>query len=284
MKVSTIRVQKYVLAALFAACAAGCGGGGDDTVAGAPAPAPAPGGAPAPSPAPAVGVAGTAEGLWREDSAGGSRYLLVESDGQLWGIPFAQSPFFVGASNTEAFKGNITASGGSASGTFKDVALLSCGTVYTCDIAGTSTASQLALTGQKKVSGAIVPGWTLTGKPDAGYATAANVSQIAGTWSMAALFPGNFFASGALSVTSAGVVSAASIGGCAFSGTAAPVAGKGYFKLSMNSVSGGCATGVTAGQVTGVAYQITAAGRAPVLNVEWHGANTNQFFWSSGSK
>lgn len=269
------------VAALFAATFTGCGGGGGGSVADVPAPATAPSPAPAPAPVPAPSVAGAAEGLWREDTGSFHRYALVEADGQFWGIP---SVNFFGNSDLEVYKGAAAAASGNATGTFKDVATKGCELLYTCTMSGVASGSKLTVSAVQSSSGHSIPLWSFDGNKDSSYSTQAAVSQVSGTWNATAVMPANFNATGQLTVGSSGEISVLSVGGCSFTGSIAPVSGKGYFRLTLSSVGGACATNVTASQVTGVAFKTTVTGVAPVLHVMWHNPSLSQFFWSSGVK
>lgn len=280
----------WIAAILAAATVAGCGGGGEGDVvaevpspAPAPAPSPEPSPAPAPAPAPAPGVAGPAEGIWKEAGPGESRYLLVEADGQLWGIPQAGS-YSSNALGAEPIKANLAVNSGSVSGTFNEVAVLGCAAPFTCSVSGLAASGQLSLTGVMTSQGATLPAWSFNGVQESGYNTSASAAQFAGTWKMSAFMPGNLYATGTLAITDTGSVTAGNISGCAFSGAIVPVAGKNYFKLALSSVAGTCAAGVVPAQVAGVAYHVVVPGRAPILNVMWHGADVTKFFWSSGVK
>lgn len=279
------RIQRMSFA-LMAAMAAGCGGGGGGTEAGPQTPTdPSPPVSPSPGPTPAASTAGAAEGLWKEVKNGERiRYVLVEPDGQLWGIPQTDT-FLPDAQSGEAIKGSVSASSGTVSGTFSEVALGGCIGAEACLVTGLSTSSDLALNGVFKDRGFTLPRWSFSGVPDARYRTAASLAEFAGTWNVGAYIPGNMFAGGAVTITSTGAISASNVSGCAFEGSLRAVNGTGYFKVSLSSVSGTCASGVTPAQVTGVAFLAGVQNRAaPVINIMWHGADPTRHFWSSGTK
>lgn len=288
----SLRGSLWIAAILAASTVTGCGGGGGgDVVAEAPPPAPAPAPSPepspaptpAPAPAPAPGVAGPAEGIWKEAGPGESRYLLVEADGQLWGIPQAGS-YSSNALGAEPIKANLAVNSGTVSGTFDEVFLSCAAQSFTCSVSGLAASGQLSLTGVMTSQGATLPAWSFNGVQESGYNNSASAAQFAGTWKMSAFMPGNLYASGTLAITDTGSVTAGNISGCAFSGGLVPVAGKNYFKFALSSVAGACAAGVAPTQVAGVAYHVIVPGRAPILNVMWHGADVTKFFWSSGVK
>ena len=259
-------------AAMLAACGGG-GGGAAPTITTV-----------TPTTTPAAAAAGTAEGIWRE-LAGNYSYVLVEPDGQLWGLTNVSAISYTGTV-IFAEKGQIAVASGNVSGTYRDVISRSCELIYMCKVTGLSSRSQLSAAGGKTISTSTVsvPDWSFTGTPEASYATAANLAVIAGTWTMQAANPSNFSATGPLVITSAGAISVANIGGCAFSGNLTPVAGKGYFRISAATVGGTCATGVTASQINGVAYQTDIAGKPSALHVMWHNPSMSQYFWAVGKK
>lgn len=285
MRTTRQKKQMHLVAALaFTVLAAvGCGGGDGET--------PTATGSDTTTPGSGTGTPGTgsttpsalvgAEGLWRSGAGVGARYLLVEPDGQLWGIPTAT---LTGGSTLDAFKGTVSLSGTTVSGSYNDVITKQCALLYTCSVSGTKSATQLSLSGVKSLSGSTIPDWSYSGTPDATYSTSAQISQVAGTWNMTGALPSNFLAGGSLTIGGGGSVTVSNIGGCSFSGTLTPVTGKGYYRLSVSSVGGSCGTGITASQIRGVAFRIVSAGRPDVLSVMWHVTSFSQYFWSTGVK
>lgn len=256
---------------------AACGGGGGA--------APATTTTATPVATPAATAAGTAEGIWRE-LAGSYSYALVEPDGQLWGLTTVSAISYTGSGVIFAEKGQIAVASGNISGTFRDVIARSCELIYTCKVTGLSSAGQLSAAGGKTISTSTVsvPDWSFTGTRESSYSAAASLTVLSGTWTMQAANPANFSAQGPLVITSAGAISVANIGGCAFSGSLTPVAGKGYFRLNATTVSGTCASGVTASQVNGVVYQTDIAGKPSALHVMWHNPAMSQYFWAAGNR
>jgi hypothetical protein len=227
-------------------------------------------------------VAGAAEGLWKEvDVFGNVRYLLIEPDGQLWGIPkILRSLQF--PKNLDAIKGTVAAPERRVSGVYRDVVGRAPAFTYTRSVSGLAGAVDLELVGLKFLGGVPLPDWSYTGTRDASYSVPASLAQISGTWSMEAVLPANFSVMGALTIDGAGAMTVANIGGCTFAGTIEPVSGKGYFRIRLAAVGGICASELTSGQVVGVAYHTLIPRRPPTLHVMWHNPSLSHYFWASG--
>jgi hypothetical protein len=248
-----------------------CGGGGGAVTPATPI-----------TPAPIVATTGAAEGIWKE-SAGTYNYVLVEHDGQAWGLTQV-SPITYTGFVFSAVKGQITTTAGNISGSYRDVIVGSCAALYTCKVTGLASATQLSVAGGKTfgVSSASVPDWSFTGAPEVSYLTAASLAAVSGIWTMDAVNPSNFSAQGPLVISSVGAISVANIGGCSFSGTLIPVSGKGYFRLNATTVNGTCSSGTTASQINGVAFKTDIAGKPSALHVMWHNTTMSQYFWAVG--
>ena len=261
------------LATLFAAVAVlalgACGG--------TPPPPPPP-----PSPSPSAHP----EGIWKDATqALEPRYVLVEPDGQTWGIP---SVIYLSTIPTvsvafEALKGQLTLTGNNVTGTYNNIVARDCAPIFACNFAGLSSGGQLSLAGTKNASGTTIPNVTFSGAAQGTYVAQATVAQVTGTWFMKAAMPSDFGAQGQLFVTLAGVMTVPNISGCSFTGQLTPVAGKGYFRIAASAVNGTCATGTTASQINGVVFKITETSKPPVLHVMWHNADQSQYFWSAGT-
>jgi hypothetical protein len=299
---SPMRRLRFTFSALATLGVAACGGGGGDPVpTAAPTTAPATAGTPAaptpPSPAPAPASPAPApsapglDGIWVElqgapSGFGGGllRHVLVDTSGRLWGIPNATfGSNGAQAHVLEALQGDISAAGGNVSGSFFDINTKTCGLIYTCQVSGLLTASQLTLAGAKSAFGSSLPDFSFSGARDPAYATQAALSSIAGTWDTRASLATSLSASGSVVVSASGAVSVSNIGGCAFTGQLTPVSGKGYFTLALSSVSGTCSTGVVPSQVNGVAYTVRDSTGRAYLNLMWHSTGFGRYFWGTGA-
>ena len=252
----------------------GSGGGGSDTAAATTPP-------PQPSPVQAP------EGIWKDSLQPiEPRYVLVEADGQMWGIPsviyMATIPRVSVA--FEAVKGQLATSAGNVSGTYNNIVARDCAPIYACRFSGLYSGGQLSFAGTKNASGAAIPNITFAGAAQGTYAAQATVADVAGNWGMSVAMPSDFAARGLLVVTSAGVITVPNISGCSFTGQLVPVVGKGYFRIAATAVAGTCAAGTIASQINGVLFQITETGKPQVLHVMWHNADQSQYFWSAGTK
>lgn len=236
------------------------------------------------APAPAQSVAGPAEGLWIESFYGGtgSTYVLVEPDGQMWGFPDDSVPY--GTPSIGAWvpiKGNISAVGGTVTGTFRDVLITSCSLVYSsCPVNGLASSTSLSVSGAYQ---GLVPAFSFNSTKRV--SSTATVSVPAGTWTMAAGMTGVLIgAQGTLIIGADKSVTVTNISGCAFSGTLNPVPSGQYFRLTVSAVSGICSTGITAGQINGVVFQTTDLRPNGALYVMWHDAAYKRVFWAAGYK
>jgi hypothetical protein len=265
--------RRILVGVCVALTVAACGGGGGTTT-------------PTTSTTTPTATTGV-EGIFLDASLSSFRYLLVEPDGQLWGIPsglYSTLGLAFDVSTT-AVKGNVAALNGAVSGTYKDIIGLTCSLIYTCKVSGLSSASQLSMSGTKSTTNGTIPGWSFTGAPEASYNTVSTPADIAGTWSMKAAMPSNFSATGSLVVSSSGAITVTNIGSCSFAGTLTPT-GKGYFKFTASTVAGTCATNTTPAQITGVAFKTTsptASVRQSVLHFMWHNSTQSQYFWAAGA-
>ncbi len=234
--------------------------------------------------APVQGVAGPAEGLWIESLYGGSgsTYVLVEPDGQMWGFPDDSVPFGTPSIGSWVpIKGNISAAGGTVTGTFRDVLTPSCSLVYTsCPVSGLASSTSLSVSGAYQ---GLVPAFSFNSTKRV--SSTATVSVPVGTWTMAASMTGVLIgAQGTLIIGADKSVTVSNISGCAFSGTLNTVPSGQYFRLSVSAVSGVCSTGITAGQINGVVFQTTDLRPNGALYVMWHDSAYNRAFWAAGYK
>ncbi|WP_342619777.1 hypothetical protein [Rhodoferax sp. GW822-FHT02A01] len=276
------KARSLLFSMTVAGLVSGCGGGGGG---GAPSTTTQSNTTTTTSQTTTVTATAGVEGLFKDASQTRLRYLLVEPDGQLWGTPsvlYSTGSTSLGVA-LEANKGNISATSGNVTGTYKDIIGLTCSFLYTCTVSGLSSPTQLSVSGSKSLSGSTIPDWSFTGTPEASYSVQAAASDIAGTWNMNAALPSNMAAFGTLTVSSTGAVTVTNIGSCAFTGTLTPVTGKGYFRLTVSTVAGTCATGTTAAQINGVAFKTSVTGKPSVLNVMWHNTNQSQYFWAAGT-
>lgn len=222
-------IASHVLSSVALMTLAACGGGG--------------GGDPV-----SASTGPSAEGVYGGNLTGGSSsafQLLILENGDFWAMygvqtatSFGVAGFIQGtgqsnngsftSSNTKDF-GHVPAISGNTSATYNATAKTISGTV-------SSTAGTV----------------TFSGGPIAGslynYATAANISQIAGSWTTTSLTGEGV----ALSISSTGTFSAVSSLGCQFSGNVGPRAsGKNVFDVSFTFGAAPCAL---AGQsATGIA-------------------------------
>ena len=223
-------------------------------------------------------------GLWREADSSAFNYMLVEPDGQMWGITRVSTISNVG-STIFAEKGQISVASGSISGTYSDVNQKSCALLYTCKVTGLASATLFSAAGSKSIPSAStlqIPDWSFNGSPEPSYSVAATVSALAKTWTVDASIASNFDAQGSLVIGTSGSITVTNIGGCSFAGSLTPVSGRGYFRLSLSSVNGTCASGVLASQINGVAFKTDVAGRPSSLHVMWHNPTLTQYFWGVG--
>lgn len=265
------------VASLALVALAGCGGGGGgspSTTESATTPT-----------APSAPTLSIGAGLWRDaNSSSNYRYVLVEPDGQMWGITQVSAISNIGSA-LFAEKGQLSITAGNISGSYLDLNGKACSNLYTCRVTGLATAALFSASGSKSipsVSQAQIPDWSFNGSPQASYSVAVNFSALVGSWSTAASIASNFDAEGFMVVSPTGSITATNIGGCGFVGSLVPVSGKGYFRLSLSSVSGSCGSGAVASQINGVVFKTDITGRPSSLHVMWHDPTLTRYFWGVG--
>lgn len=206
---------KISISALLACVAlAGCGGGSDS---------------PAPAPAPVV-VGPTAEGVYSGTITGAKStgfQLLVLENGDFWTLYGNQS------STQFLVSGIIQGSGASNNGSFTSTNLKDFG--VTPSLAGTLKATYDATA--KTITGTVTAGAdtaSFNGGPTANslynYTVAASLTNIAGSWVTTSTSGETV----SVNIATTGTFSAASSGGCKFSGTITPrPSGKNVFDTQM---------------------------------------------------
>ena len=197
----------------------------------------------------------------------------------MWGFPGDGGPPSGTTSDLDAIKGNLSASAGSVSGTFRDVLTLGCDVQYqsNCPISGLATVTSLSLTG---AYAGVVRRISFYGTK----LTSGTAAVPVGTWNTDTAMTGNFMAKGAIVIGADKSLTVTNVGGCAFSGALVSVANAPYFRLNVTSVTGACANGISATQINGVVFVTTDLRPMGVIHVLWHDTAYKQAFWSSGLK
>lgn len=222
-----------------AALVAACGGSGNDL-------------------ATPVATADRPEGIYGGTLTGGASpdfRMLVLENGELWSFQGTETA--PGYTIGRVVQGSLTVSGttffASNMREYDGVTLAPSGTA-----AGSFNKSAGTITGNTVIGGVTV---SFSGAPIAGslydYDTPASLASFTGAWTLDSLDGDDI----TLNVTAGGVVTATTVSGCTFSGTAAPRAsGKNVFDIN---VTFGAAPCVLAGQTaSGIALAYPIAGGA----------------------
>jgi hypothetical protein len=240
-----------------------------------------------------VGV-GPVEGIWKElTSSTSTRYLLVEPNGEAWGF---SGDFHGVAGKTGAIRGVFSSAGnsvfrvGTVTGTFVDIFSFgrcspSDPDIASCTVFGTATASTLEISAAHSVGSISPTDWQFGGTREASYATAANFSQVAGTWFIGARHSGTSLTTGTMTVDGTGRVNVTTdSGSCIFSGKFSPVVGKGYFHFSASSVIGNCSSGRPVQEIDGVAFVTRNVTLNDSIHLMWRSSGGQQSFWGAGPR